>query len=240
MRFDVNVVTTYWPILVQGLGVTIVVAVCAFAIGLTAGSLVALMKLSRLAAVRWIAIAYIELFRNVPFLIQIFLAYYMLPFYGIRFPAPMVGALTLGLYVSSYFAEIIRGAILSVPRGQMDSAIAAGMSRGQALRHVIVPQMLGVLLPPLTSQTLSMVKETSLLSAITVKELTMGGLIVQGITFSPIETFTMVAGLYWSFNASLAALALWLERVLQPHRRKTAAGAQRGAEQQAVALATAR
>ncbi len=239
MTFDLSVVTTYWPILVQGFGLSVAVASGAFMLGLAIGSIIALMKLSSVPPLRWIAAVYIELFRNVPFLIQIFLAYYMLPFYGIRLPAMAVGILTLGLYVSSYFAEIIRGAVLSVPRGQMDSAIATGMSRGQALRHVIAPQMLGVLLPPLTSQTLSMVKETSLLSSITVKELTMAGLIVQGITFSPIETFTMVAGLYWAFNTTLAAIALWLEHVLQPYRRKSATP-QNGFERQAAALVAIR
>jgi His/Glu/Gln/Arg/opine family amino acid ABC transporter permease subunit len=239
VAFDIDVITTHWPILVEGFGVSVVVASGAFVLGLAAGSVVALMKLSSVPPLRWVAVAYIELFRNVPFLIQIFLAYYMLPFYGLRLSAVMVGTLTLGLYVSAYFAEIIRGAVLSVPRGQMDSAIATGMSRAQALRHVIAPQMLGVLLPPLTSQTLSMVKETSLLSSITVKELTMAGLIVQGITFSPIETFAMVAGLYWAFNTMLAAVALWLERVLQPYRR-AAAAPRPGFLRQAAALAAIR
>ena len=119
MAFDFDVIATHWPILVEGFSVTVVVASGAFVLGLAVGSIVALMKLSSVLPLRWIAIAYIELFRNIQFLIQIFLAYYMLPFYEIRLSAVTVGTLTLGLYVSAYFAEIIRGAVLSVPRGQI-------------------------------------------------------------------------------------------------------------------------
>lgn len=239
MKFDVDIIATYWPIILQGFGLTVVISLGAFCVALFMGGLIALMKLASFPPLRWIAQIYIELFRNVPFLIQIFLAYYMLPFYGLRLPAITVGILTLGLYVGAYFAEIVRGAIQSVPRGQLDSAMAVGMSRAQTMRYVIAPQMLGVLIPPLTSQTLSMVKETSLLSSITVKELTMSGLVVQGNTFSPIETFTMVAGLYWAYTAALSVLARWLERALQPYRRERPK-AQAGFFKRAMAPAAAR
>jgi len=95
-------------------------------------------------------------------------------------------------------------------------AMVVGTTRAQTMRYATAPQMLGVLIPPLTSQTLSMVEENSLLSSITVKELTMSGLVVQGNTFSPIETFTMVAGLYWAYTTALLVLARWLEWALAP------------------------
>jgi His/Glu/Gln/Arg/opine family amino acid ABC transporter permease subunit len=220
MALQFDVFADYYPLILQGFMVTMAIAVLAFAGGLAIGTVVALMRMARVPVVRWIAAVYIEIFRNIPFLIEIFFVYYVLPFYGVRLPALTVGVIALAVYVGAYYAEIIRAAVQSVPAGQVEAARAVGMSRRQALRHIVLPQIFGALLPPLTSQTLSMVKETAILSTITVKEVTMAALVVQGITFRPFEAFMMVGILYWAFTAALAFVAGRLEIVLQPYKHR--------------------
>ena len=113
----------------------------------------------------------------------------------------------------------IRGAILSVPKGQLDSARAVGMSNMQAMRHVIFPQMLGYFLPPATNQAVLLVKESSVTSTITVVEMTMAAQIVQGNTFSPVEVFLVISVLYWTLCSSISRLGARLEIKLQPFAR---------------------
>ena len=161
---------------------------------------------------RFAATSFIEIFRNTPFIIQVFLFYYVLPFYGIRFPAEYVGTIALAAFGSAYFAEVIRGGIDAIPKGQLESAKAIGMSDWQAMRNIILPQTLPIILPPLTNQTLSLLKESAILSTITVQELTMSGIRVQGETFSPFEVFIMVAILYWALNETIATFMRWLEK----------------------------
>jgi His/Glu/Gln/Arg/opine family amino acid ABC transporter permease subunit len=161
---------------------------------------------------RFAATSFIEIFRNTPFIIQVFLFYYVLPFYGIRFPAEYVGTVALAAFGSAYFAEVIRGGIDAIPKGQLESAKAIGMSDWQAMRNIILPQTLPIILPPLTNQTLSLLKESAILSTITVQELTMSGIRVQGETFRPFEVFIMVAILYWALNETIATFMRWLEK----------------------------
>jgi polar amino acid transport system permease protein len=222
MALQLDIFTAYYGLILQGFLVTMGISALAFAGGLAIGTVVALLRLARNPVLRWPAAAYIELFRNLPFLIEVFFVYYVLPFWGIRLPALTVGVVALAIYIGAYYAESIRAAIQSVPSGQVEAARVIGMSRGQALRHIVLPQIFGVLIPPLTSQTLGMVKETAVLSTITIKEVTMAALMVQGITFRPFEVFMMVGLLYWAFTALLAFAAGRLEVSLQPYKRSAA------------------
>ena len=157
------------------------------------GLVLALGRRSRFLIPRLAATSFVEIFRNTPFIIQVFLFFYVLPFYGIRFPAEYVGTLALAAFGSAYFAEIIRGGIDAVSKGQLESARAIGMSDWQAMKNIVLPQTLSIILPPLTNQTLSLIKESAILSTITVNELTMSGIRVQGEIFRPFEVFIMVA-----------------------------------------------
>lgn len=219
MTFDFSILAEYWPVILRGLGFTLVSSMVGLVCGLLVGLAVALLRLSRTRALSLIAAAYVELGRNLPFMIIAFLIFFGLPRWGIHLPALIVGAVALSLYAGAYFAEIIRASILSVPKGQMESARAIGMSRRQALRHVIFPQMMGYFLPPATNQTIMVVKESSILSTITVAELTMAGQIIQGYTYSPIEAFVTAAVLYWMICAAVSRLGGKLESTLQPFRR---------------------
>lgn len=221
MDLDPSIFVTYGPRILAGFWLTIKIVVLAIALGLPLGVLLALARRSRLRVLRWIATAFIELFRNTPFIIQVFLLYYVLPFYGLRLPAEQVGVLALAAFGSSYFAEVIRGGIDAVPAGQLESARAIGMTDLEAMRHVVLPQSLGIILPPLTNQMLSLIKESAILSTITVQEMTMTAIRVQGETFRPFEAFIMIALLYWMLNEAVATAMRALERRLARRGRAT-------------------
>jgi ABC-type amino acid transport system permease subunit len=116
------------------------------------------------------------------------------------------------MFASAYYAEVVRAAIQALPPGQYESARVIGMSPAQAMRNVIFPQILRALVPPSTNITLTMLKESAVLSSVTIPELSYQGLIVQGNTFAPFEVFAAVAGLYWLISIATAELARRLER----------------------------
>ena len=130
---------------------------------------------------------------------------------GVRFRAYVTGTIALALFASAYYAEIVRGAILSLPRGQFESARVVGMSPLQAMRHVIFPQILRGLVPPSVNLTLTMIKESSVLSSITVAELTYQSLVVQGNTFAPFEAFAAVTLIYWGITLVVSRAAAAFE-----------------------------
>ncbi|MDR6294507.1 polar amino acid transport system permease protein [Inquilinus ginsengisoli] len=212
MHFDPTILAGYWPILLDGAWLTIRLSAVAFVAGYAIGILVALMALMPGRLPRLVAGVYIEVLRSIPFIIILFVVYYGLPFSGIRLPATLVGTTALALFASAYYAEIVRAAILALPRGQFESARAIGMSPARAMRHVVAPQILRPLVPPSTNMTLTMMKESAVLSSITVPELTYQSLVVQGNTFAPFEVFAAVAGIYWLIAIVIAALAAGLER----------------------------
>ena len=212
MHFDPGLLLDYWPLLLQGAWLTVQISVAALIIGYAAGIAIAMIALMPGLLPRLIAGFYIETLRNIPFIILIFVVYYGLPFSGIRLPATIVGTLALALFASAYYAEIVRAAILALPRGQYESARTVGMSPAQAMRHVVAPQILRALVPPSTNMTLTMMKESSVLSSITVPELTYQSLVVQGNTFAPFEVFAAVASIYWLIAVVIAELSRRLER----------------------------
>jgi len=214
VAYEPSILVPYLPLFAEGALVTVEASAAAFVLGYAAGILVALLALVPGWPPRLAVRAYIETLRNIPFILLLFLVYYGLPFAGVRLPALLVGTVALALFASAYYAEIIRAAIAALPRGQFESARVIGMSPLQAMRHVIAPQILRALVPPSTGMTLTMVKESAVLSSITVPELTYQGLVVQGNTFGPFEVFTAVTLIYWGIGIVLAELARRLERRL--------------------------
>jgi His/Glu/Gln/Arg/opine family amino acid ABC transporter permease subunit len=215
MIFDFSIYVSYWPLILRGLLLTIAASGIALVLSLIIGAVIVLARLSRNRLAVYAAIAFVEVMRDLPFMVVLFLIFYLLPAFGIRLPAFAVGVITLSLYAAAYFSEIMRGAIQSVPKGQMESARATGMSRAQALRRVIAPQMMGYFLPAATNQAVTIVKESSMLSTITVTELTMVSQVIQGYTYSPIEVFALVSILYWLMCTGVARIGRKLEDMLQ-------------------------
>ena len=229
MSLDINIFINYGPEIARGFLVTIMITAGALAVGLPLGIALAFARLAHAPAWRWPAVAFIEVIRNTPFMIQVFMLFYVLPFYGIRMPSWLVGIISLGVFSSVYYAEIVRAGIESVPRGQMEAARAMGMSTARGMRHIVFPQMLVFVLPPTANQTLSLVKESAILSTITVSEMTYTALRIQGETFSPFEVFLMIAALYWLLNEGIATVIRRLERRSQPATSRVAAAGRRPA-----------
>lgn len=216
MNLDFSIIAENWTLILKGFGVTILICSVSIPLAMVLGSIVAVLRLSRYRMISAVAVCYVEVFRNIPFMIQIFLFYYVLPFYGFRFPPMVVGIIALSMFGSTYYSEIIRGAILSVPRGQLESARATGMSYQQAMRYIIFPQLLGYLIPPATNQATTLVKESAILSTITVAEMTMAAVSIQLTTYSFFEVLIAIALLYWALNGTIGwaagRLEAWHER----------------------------
>ena len=224
MGLDFSIFVEHGPAILEGFWLTLKIVLGALVLGLPLGVVLALGRRSGRRIFRWPAVAFIEVFRNTPFMIQVFLIYYVLPFYGVRLPAEMVGVLALAAVGSAYYAEVIRAGIEAIPEGQFDSARALGLSDWQQMRLIVLPQTLPIILPPLGNQTLSLVKESAILSTITVQEMTMTALKVQGATFRPFEAFIMVALLYWALNETIAmGLRAYERRLARRQTRKVAA-----------------
>ena len=219
MDLDFNIILDWWPLILDGFKLTLVIVTGAILLGIPLGGLLAFGRQSIFKLISISATAFIELFRNTPFMIQVFLLFYVLPFYGIRIPADIVGIIGLALFGSVYYAEIIRAGIDAIPRGQLESARSIGMSHWQSMTNIVLPQTMRIILPPIGNQTLSLVKESSILSTITVQELTMSALIVQGQTFRPFEVFIVITLLYWGINELIATSLRIYERRLK--RRST-------------------
>lgn len=217
MDFDFSVVTFGLPILFRGLCNTVLFCAVALPAGLLLGSGVALLRLSRRRSARLPGATFVEIIRDTPFLVQAFLLFYGLPVFGIRLGAATAGILVLTIHSGAYFAEAIRGAILSVPKGQLEAARALGMPYLRAMRRIVFPQMLGYLLPALTNQIIGAIKDSAVLSVITAPELSAAAQMVLGESFAPLETYAMVAAIYWALIAAVSAGLMHLEkRLLRP------------------------
>ncbi len=210
--FDFSLIADHSALLLTGAAMTVYVVIVSFVLAFGFGIVVALLSFLPGAVPRAFLSAYSIVLRSIPFIIVLFIVYYGLPFAGFHLSALLVGILALSFYKSAYYGEIIRAAIVALPRGQFESARAVGMSPRQAFVHVIAPQLVRGLLPPSTNMTLTLIKESSVLSTVTIGELTYQGMVMQGATYAPLECFAAVSGLYWALCAGTAWIAGRLER----------------------------
>jgi His/Glu/Gln/Arg/opine family amino acid ABC transporter permease subunit len=211
MTFDYMAIWDNRDILIDGVLTTLLVSTIAIPIGICIGIVICMMRISENRMLRWSSIIYIEVLRNIPFLILIFLVFYALPFYGLRLSGLTTGFICLSIYGGAYFAEIFRGGIQSVSKGQFDASKALGLKYGFYMRRVIFPQLYKYIIPPGTNIALTMIKESSLLSMITVAELTYAAHDVNGRTFTPVETFATIAMLYWLISTVFLKLTHLLQ-----------------------------
>lgn len=160
------------PLLLKGAVMTLQISVISMALAMLVGLLAALARLYGPKPMSWLALAYVEMFRGTPLLIQLFLIFYGLPHVGIRLDPFVAAVIGLGLNYGACEAENYRAGILSIPKSQMDASLALGMSWGQSLRHVILPQAIRVVIPPVTNDFIALLKDSSLVSVITMVELT--------------------------------------------------------------------
>ncbi|MBT9386058.1 amino acid ABC transporter permease [Pseudooceanicola sp. CBS1P-1] len=194
---DFSVVWNNWPVLLRGLWVTLEIWLPSIAMGLIGGFLIAQARLSQRRLVSGISLVYVELFRDTPVLIQLIWFYYAFPILvGIQLSPFAAAMLGLTLNTSAYASEIFRGGIRSIHRGQMEGALAIGMSRAQAMRRVILPQVIKRMLPAFTNRTIEVAKMSSLASVISVHELMYQGRLLSSTYYRPFELLTAVAFIY--------------------------------------------
>jgi polar amino acid transport system permease protein len=210
--------TVIWGPLVRGLGVTLEISAAALVLTLAIGLITALLRISRSFSGRLLAGLYIQLIRNTPLLVQLYLFYFVLaPILGIgRF---WTGIVCLAVFEGSFAAEIFRAGIASVPKGQWEASDSLGLGRYASLRRVILPQAVQLMLPPLTGQAISLIKDSSIVSVIAVFDLTNEGRTIISDTFMSFEVWFTVAAIYLALTVSLSAVASRLERRAARYRR---------------------
>jgi polar amino acid transport system permease protein len=203
--------------LLRGLRVTGEIVALAIGITLAAGLMTALLRLSPSWSARALAIGYVELVRNTPLLIQIYLFYFVLsPIIGIsRF---WVGVLSLSFFEATLASEVIRGSIEAVPRGQWEAARAMGLRPARVLRHVVLPQALPLMLPPLTGVLVNLVKHSAIVSVIAIADLATEGRNLISDTLMSFEVWLTIAAMYLAITLPLSSFAQWIETRLVPAR----------------------
>ena len=201
--------------LLQGLAVTLQICGVSFVLAFVVGLVTALFRLSGSPVAGGVARVYLETIRNTPLLTQLFFMYFVFaPILGLD--AWTSAILSLSLFEGAYASEIFRAGILSVERGQWEAARSLGMSRAIMYRHIILPQALRRILPPLTGQGVSLIKDSALVSTIAIYDLTMRGQAIIAETFLTFETWFTVAAIYLVLTVGLSALVSILEKRLNP------------------------
>jgi len=212
--FNFRIIWEYMPFFLEGLRNTFLISIVSIFLALIAGITACAGRLSRWKLLRAISIAYIESIRSTPLLVQIYFFYFGLPTLGIRIPEIQTGILALTLNSGAYIAEIVRAGIASVDTGQIEAGTSSGLNYFQRMRFIILPQALGLTVPPLLGQSIVLVKDSALLSLISVLELTRCGQTLTSERFMPSEAFFTVAFFYLSIYFCLKTLADWSQKKL--------------------------
>lgn len=209
---DVSLVQRVFPFFVEAAWITIEISALALALGLVVAFLIAAAKTSRSFLLRAFGTAYVSLFRGTPCLIQLFVLYFGGPQVGINLEPFAAGVIGLGLNIGAYMAESIRGAVLSVDRGQTEAARSIGFSRLQTMRKVVLPQAARLMIRPLGVNAVALVKGSALVSTISVVELTYTAQRYIGSTYKPFEIFGVAAVLYMLIVYVVARIVDLLDR----------------------------
>ncbi len=203
----------YAPLFAKGVGITLAYTVGTILIGLLLGLLIGLGRLSRYWFVQAPLIGLIEIFRCTPLLVQIIWFYYALPvILNVQIPAVVAATAVLSLYTAAFYAEIFRAGIVSIEVGQWDAAKALGLSRWQVMRRIVLPQAVRRMVPPFMNQSITQLKNTSLVSTIAVPDLLYQGSLITADTYRPLEVYTVVALIYFALLFPATLLAQWYER----------------------------
>ena len=199
------------PLLLEGTWVTLYVSFFAGIIGTFAGIVIGLLSLSNIKPIEWVIRIYVDFVRGTPLLIQIFLVFFALPVVGITMNEIWAGITALAFNLAGYAAEIVRGGVGAVEKGQTEAAKSVGMTRGKILVYILLPQAARQMVPPFTNEMITMIKSSSLLSVISVYELTRSGQAIISVHFVPFEIYGLLALYYWVMITTLS----WLTRRLE-------------------------
>lgn len=202
----------YLALIFQGALVTIQLTLMGCALALVMAFLGGLGRLSHFAAVRALATAYIEFFRGTSIFVQLFWAYFVLPFMGITLTPLQAGVLALGLNVGAYGAEVVRGAVQSIGKEQFEACVALNLSRYQTMRHVILPQALLIMLPTFCNNAIELLKATAIVSLISLSDMTFQAQVVRAQTGNTLIPFATILALYFLMALAISTAMRALER----------------------------
>lgn len=208
-----DIIVSAFPILLQGLKVTLYIFVIAIIIGFVIGLVVALLRLAPIKVLNWIAKIYVDAIRGTPFIVQLFFIYFGLnSIHLISLNNTTAGIFTVAINAGAYFSEIIRAGIQSIDKGQTEAARSIGLTSVQTMRHVVLPQAFRRMLPTITNQSIISLKDTSLLSIIGIADLTQQGQIQAAATFEAFKIWLAVGVIYFIIIYLLTTLASFIER----------------------------
>ena len=222
MDFKLSIFLEAFPLLLGGAWVTLYLSLISSSIGAVLGLFVAMARVSRFGMLRATAGLYTEVVRGTPLLMQLIVLYYGLPSVGINLDAVVAGIIGLSANSAAYVGEIFRAGIQSVGRGQREAAQASGLTHLQVMRYVILPQAFRMVLPPLTNEFVTMLKDSSLVSTLAIAELLRTGREVVAWKVNVFSPFAGVTLLYLGMTLPLTRLARHLERRIDPERRLSA------------------
>jgi len=209
-KFDWGVLLVYKHLLWQGLVLTVQLSALGMVLSLALGGLIGLGRRAEAAPLRWLCGAYIEFFRNIPLIVQLFFWYFAV---GLEaFPAAVIG---LTVYTSAYIAEVIRSGLQSIPRTQIEAARSFGMTPVQSIRHVILPQALMRVIPPLGVEFINVIKNSSIAMTISITELTFQTQQIESLTFRGFEAATAITILYVLLALAIVLLMAAIERLVR-------------------------
>lgn len=227
MHLDFGVAWKFLPILLQASLMTIALFVLSQVLGTAAAFFVALARMSPRAWLRRPAMAYIWVVRGTPLLLHLFFVYYAAPAFGITLDAFPAAIIAMSASAAAYNAEIIRAGLQAVHRGQLEAAYAVGMSYGQVVRRIIVPQAVRIIIPPYMGNAISHCKNSSLASVITVPELMLTAQMIYSSTYRAIEILTVAGAIYLCLTSCLSGLQVYFERVTAYEQRGLGEGRRR-------------
>jgi polar amino acid transport system permease protein len=202
----------YLSLILQGAVVTAKLTLMGSAFALVMAFAAGLGRLAPVAPVRWLATIYIEFFRGTSVFVQLFWVYFVLPFAGVTLSPLMAGVLALGLNVGAYGAEVVRGAVLSVPKDQYEACVAVNLSRFQRMWHVILPQALPLMLPTFGNNAIELLKGTAVVSLISLSDMTFQAQVVRSQTGSTLIPFATILVLYFAMSLVISFAVRGLER----------------------------
>jgi polar amino acid transport system substrate-binding protein len=209
-----EVVRRYGPILLQSAGMTVILSVLSFPLAIAAGLLIALGRLYGPAWLRPLLVSYVEFLRGTPLMLQLYFIFFFLPEIGINVPAFWTAIFGLAINYSAYESEIYRAGLQAIPPGQMEAALSLGMSRALALRRIVVPQAVRIVIPPVVNDFIALFKDTSVCSVVTLVELTKRFSVLSQSTQATVELMVLTAILYMAMSTPLTLLSRRLERRL--------------------------
>lgn len=227
MSFDWGIIAGNWKfLLLQGLfgigsfgGGTLRLAIPAMVLGSILGVVIGLCRLAHRRWISYPAVLYVELFRGVPLVMVIFWFWFLIPqITGQRLPDYSVALAAFVVFEAAYLGEIVRAGVQSVPRGQVDAALASGLTNGEMMFHVILPQAIRNMIPSLVTQFIVLFKDTSLASIIGMMELTKAAQIISQREIRPFEMYLFLAVVYWICTYSMSRLSRWLESKMSPEQ----------------------